>query len=179
MVNLTFSSTNGGPSISSLSHGNGSAGGTIAAQAVYIRHDGSNSITNCRIYIAQKSGSYTGGATAAQDYQEMLDWGDGSDAAHYGGLQLNFNNAGSFPDGDWPVQSNKTPTKGDTVRTGRGDFLDTAIIIPVAAGCPSTGVVPAGSAPGVAFKCRFVIPPNETTLGNRQIDFKVRYTYTS
>lgn len=178
-VNIVFSTTNGGSSITTLSHGNSSPGSNTTAQTLYIRHDGTNPITNCKLYMAQKSGAYSGAATAAQDFTELLGWGDGNLSTNYGGMLFNFNAIGSFPGGNWPVYNNKTPTSGNTVRTGVGDSTTNAISIPSATGAPSVGVIPQGSTPNVRFQVRFKVPNSEGTLGNRQVDLRLRYTYTS
>lgn len=179
MVNITWSTTNGGSGISNLSHGNGAAGANLTAQTVYIRHSGSNPITNAKLYLAQKSGTYSGAATASADYTEILGWGDGNLSTNYGGLQFNFNATGSFPGASWPVYNAKNPTNGASVRTGVGDSIANAIALPSATGATNVGEIPAGSSPNVRFQMRFRIPNNEGTLGARQVDLRLRYTYTS
>ena len=178
-VSITWSEINGGVGISSLSHGNGSAGSTLTAKTVYLRHSGTSQISNVRIYAAQKTGTYTGAATAAADFQEILGWGDSAIANGFGGLQFNFDAVGAFPGGSWPSVSSKSPSNGENVRTGVGDSSTNGIFLPTATGCSSVGVIPAGGTPNVRFQMRFKIPTNEGSLGARQLDLRIRYTFTS
>ncbi len=179
MVNITWSITNGGSSITTLSHGNGAAGSNLTAQTIYIRHNGNNPITNCKVYLAQKSGAYTGAATAAADYNEMLEWGNANLVTTFGGLQFNFNAVGAFPNGSWGTYDSKSKTNGEHVRTGVGDSIANAIALPTATGATSVGLIEAGSTPNVRFQARYKIPSAEGTLGARQMDLRLRYTYTS
>ncbi len=178
-VSITWSESNGGVGISSLSHGNGSAGSTLTAKTIYLRHSGVNQISNVRIYAAQKAATYTGAATAAADFNEIISWGDSNIANGFGGLQFNFNATGGFPGASWPSVSSKSPSNGENIRTGVGDTNTNGVFLPTATGCPSVGVIPAGGSPNVRFQLRFKIPTNEGTLGARQIDLRIRYTFTS
>jgi hypothetical protein len=168
-----------------LDHGSGSNGDTLTAQEVSISHDGSNQITNCKFYLAAYSGTYTGGATAAADLAEIIAWGDsqatapGDTAADFGGLQLNMNAAGGFPSGDWPTHATKSGANFNVFRTGAGNSSVNAITLPIAmgGGMVTDGVIPAGGE--VSFRCRVQLPTNEDTVGARQVDQKLRFTYTS
>jgi hypothetical protein len=178
-VAITWSATQGGGALSEpRNHGSAAAGNTLAAQQIYLWHDGDNQITNCRFYISQYSGSYTGGASAAADFTELLAWGDGATLAAFGGFQVNMDKVGAFPSGAWPTFSSKQPSNGSAFYTGVGNLVDNAILLPTAMGLTSPGVLQTGT-PDVAFQCRVHIPSAEGTLGIRQFDQKLRYTYTS
>jgi hypothetical protein len=178
-VAITWSSTQGGSALSEpLSHGSIAAGNTLPAQQVYLRHDGVNQITNCKFYVSQYSGAYTGGATAAADIAEALAWGDGITLASFGGFQVNMDKAGGFPSGSWPTFSSKQPSNGSAFFTGAGDSADNAILLSSAMGLTSAGLLQTGT-PDVAFQCRVHIPSDEGITGIRQFDQKLRYTYTS
>jgi hypothetical protein len=162
-----------------FSQGSGGSGTTLTPTRLFIRHNGLNSITNCKLYIGEKSGSYTGAATAAADKAELLGWGDKNTSNSFGGIQLNFDQVNNFPAGEWGTFDSKDKTYGRTIRTAMGDKKENGIIIPTQAGCPFAGVIPAGNTPGVSFQLRVKIPTDEGTTGKREFDLKLRYTYTS
>lgn len=178
-ISVTFSSTSGGLAISEpLSHGSKGAGNSTTAQTIFLRHDGNNPITNCKLYIKQKSGSYTGARTAAQDLALLLAWGDVSTEVGFGGLQFNFDAAGSFPAGSWGTYSDKDPSNGYTARTGVADSAANGLLIPTAAGVSSPGVVVIGTTPGVSFQVRLKIPSG-AGLGIVQFDLGLSFDYVS
>ena len=180
MVNIIWSLTNGGATLSSaIDHGSSPNGDNTTAQAIYIRHDGSNEITAAKLYAQQNTGSYEGSATAAADIAEVLSWGDASTESTFGGILLNMNATGAFPDASWPTYDNKTPTSGATCRTGVGDSGSNGILIPVTTGASGAGVIQTGNTPNVRFQARIQVPADEDTVGIRQFDFALSYTYTS
>lgn len=179
-VNLTWSTSNGGTAISgNLDHGNASNGVATTAQEVFIRHDGTNSITSCGIYIREFSGTYSGGASAALDLAELLGWGDNSTESTYGGFEINMNATGSYPAAAWPVYNSKSPSQGHVFRTGTGDSQANAITISTATGATASGEIQSGSSPNVRFQCRISVPSAEDTIGIRQFDTVLVYVYTS
>lgn len=177
-VNITWSSTNGGTGLTSISHGSGADNTILANQTIYIRHDGVNSITNCKLYISSKE-SYTGDFSAAEDLNKIQSWGDMATVSDFGGLQINQDAINSFA-ASWPTYSSKgsTSSLATAFRTGVGDF-NTGIDIHTNTGATSTGVIQTGTAPNVRFKLRIAIPDNVTQLGTREFTTKLRYTYTS
>lgn len=184
-VNITWSLTEEGTSVTSLDHGSGSngdlvanGGGAASGLEIYVRHDGTNNITDAGFYIAPKTGTYGGGFNATDDYAELLAWGDG-DNDDYGGFEVNMNSSGVYPDSDWPVSGTKQPTYGSAFYTGVGDTVDNKVLLAITMGVsvPSEGVLTSGL--DARFKCRVRIPPNEDTVGVREFDQKLRYTYTS
>jgi hypothetical protein len=178
-VIVVWSTSNGGTAISDTqSHGSISNGTTTLSQEFFIRHDGANPITSAGLYIKPFSGSYTGRSTATQDYNELLSWGD-STSAGFGGVQFNLNATGSYPDGNWPTSTSKTPSNGSNVYTGVGDSAATCITLTTTTGCSSAGVIPAGSTPDVRFKMRVRTPTNLTTTGLRLFEVALSYTATS
>lgn len=179
-VTVTWSSTNGGTAITSpLDHGDSANGAETSAQEIFLRHDGANSITSVGLYARAYSGAYSGDATALADFNELLSWGNSLTSAGFGGLQVNLLATTSYPTSAWPTFASKAPTGGNTVRGGVGDTASTAITIPTTTGATASGVIQAGSSPNVRFKMRIQIPANEDTVGERQVDTVIQYTYTS
>lgn len=189
-VTITWSLSNGGvPITEPQNHGSGGVGTfrpSAAGTEIYLAHDGANQITNCKFHLAQYSGTYTGGASAAADYLEMLAWGDSlaaggpAEASEFGGFQINMDAVGGYA-AAWPTHASKGGV-GDTgvaFRTGVGDSAADGVNLHASTGATSTGVIPVGEDPNVRFKCRIQIPTDEAVLGIRQFDQKLRYTYTS
>ncbi len=180
---ITFSSTNGGANFSGpVNFGNTSNGQITSDQAIYIRHNGLNSITGCGLYMDSADPlSYAGDFTAIDDKIEMLSWGDSGADVSFGGYQLNLNATGGFPSISWPSFSAKTTsdTFGINIRSGIGDFSVNLILLPTVTGATSPGTIPAGSTPNVRFKSRVSIPQGVTTVGVRQFKLKLVYNYTS
>lgn len=182
-VSIIFSSTNGGSSEGQpLSHGTTLIqGGDSVAQTIYLRHDGTNAITSCGLYMQAFAGTYTGDFTAAVDKAELLAWGDASGASTYGGIKMNLNATGSFPDASWPTLANKDTVDGYgfTIRTGVGDSATSPISILTSTGATSTGTIQAGTAPNVRFQMKLSIPSAEDTSGTRLFGILLTYNYTS
>lgn len=188
-VNITWSLSEGGAAITSLDHGSDSNGTVLASGGlgaagveIWISHDGSNPITNAGFYIAQKSGTYTGGFTASKDLAEQLAWGDGNTANAFGGFQINMDKVGSYATA-WPTHTNKfqgTPKLTTAFYTGVGDSIANKVLLHTSMGADVTSAgVLAAAGTACAFKCRIAIPADEDTIGIRQFDQKLRYTYSS
>lgn len=183
-VSITWSTTAGGTGITSVSHGTSVNGGNTTAQQLYLRHDGLNPITACAFYFAQKSGSYTGSATAADDFTELLAWGDEVAVDDFGGIQVNMDAEGSFSGGaTWGMsESQKTSVDGYkfTARTGTADSNSNAVVLSekMSASMSTNGVIPAG-VQDATFQIRVLVPTAEDTAGTRQFDQVLKFTYTS
>jgi len=180
VINITWSSTNGGAAISEpLNYGSDTSGSVLSEQEVFLRHDGVNQITDCGFYMAEKSGTYGGSSSAPNDLAELLAWGDGATAAAFGGYELNMDATGGFL-GSWPTFSDKSGTTYNVFRTGVGDSEANKILLATQMGLTgAAGTVQAGTSPNVRFKGRIEIPSDEGTVGVRQFDQRLRYTYTS
>lgn len=176
-VTLTWSQDNGGGAISSVYHGSGSASETLTEKLLFIRHNGISPITQCKFYLAPYAGIPT------TDYTEILGWGDAETAADFGGLLLNMNANGGFPSHHWPTYDDKydgTGNKYNVFRTGVGDTSDNGILLPVTMGLiGSAGVLQAGDAPNVSFKCKIQIPSTVSVTGTRRFDHRLKFSYTS
>lgn len=180
MVAITWSLTNGGTGLTDTQdHGNTSNGLTTTAIEFFVRHDGSNSITGCKLYIREYSGTYTGDATAAADIAEILSWGDASTSSTFGGFQINMDAVGGYPSASWPTYISKTPTNGYVCKTGTADSEGNAVTITTATGATASGTIQAGASPNVRFKCRIQVPTAEDTIGLRLFESVLVYTYTS
>lgn len=179
-VGIIWSLTNGGTAISTtVDHGNASNGATTTAKEFFIRHDGANEITGVGFYVRQFSSTYQGHATAAADIAELLGWGDASDTDDFGGFQINMNAVGAYPVSAWPTLLSKSPTNGSVFRTGVGDSEGNSVAITTASGASASGTIQTGNSPNVRFKSRIVVPTNEDTVGIREWDMVLVYTYTS
>lgn len=183
-VSITWSATAGGTGITSVSHGTSVNGANTTAQQLFLRHDGLNPITACAFYFSQKSGSYTGSATAPGDFAELLAWADASAADDFGGIQINMDAEGGFSGGaTWGMsQSQKTSVDGFkfTARTGTADSNANAVVLSekMSASMVSNGVIPAG-VQDATFQVRVKVPTAEDTAGTRQFDQVLKFTYTS
>lgn len=169
-VNITWSSTNGGAAITEpLDHGSAAAGNILSDQEIFIRHDATNPITNCRFYLT---------STVPADLAEILSWGDASIADDFGGIQINMDAITSYP--TWSTVGTKSGTHYNVFRTGVGDSADNGILLTANSGLTgSAGTLQAGSSPNVRFKLRVQIPTNEDTTGARVFAQKMRFTFTS
>lgn len=184
-VSIVWSLTNGGSAISgSTDLGNLSNGANTTAKEIFIRHNGSNSITSAGIFIREFSGTYLGARTAAADFTEILAWGDGTTANSFGGLQINMKRdqpSNTFDTAAWPTYSSKAPSsgKGNTFRTGVGDDESNPITILSSTGATANGTIQAGSTPNVSFQLRIAVPSEEDTLGIRHFETVLTYSFTS
>ena len=167
-VPITFSASQDGVPISSVNHENIDNGDQGATQNIFINHTGDNEITSCTFYIQAYTGSYVGGASAADDYNELIAWGDAWAAAGDGGFEINQDLAGGFLDPTWTVH-----------KTGQGT---SAVPIPLDGDCivggPGTnGEI--GSGEDAHVQLRVNIPAGEDIAGIRQFETVFSYTYTS
>jgi len=180
-VNLIWSTTNGGTAISStVDCGSKANGEYTTSKELYLRHDGSNPITNVKLYIREFSGTYSGAATSSTDIAEMLAWGDATDSDSFGGVFVNMDAINSYPTDQWPTVTTKSPTYGFVCRTGDGDSEGNAVTISKNSYSSSgTDGEVLASETNCRFAVRFSIPNDEDTLGVRQIDFVATYSYTS
>jgi hypothetical protein len=185
-VSITWSTTAGGSGISSVAHGTSVNGANTTAQQLFLRHDGANPITACAFFFAQKSGSYTGAATAADDFTELLGWGDATPANDFGGIQVNMD-AESIPafsgGATWGMsETQKSSVDGYkfTARTGVADATGNAVVLSekMSASMSTNGVIPAG-VQDATFEIRVLVPTSEATAGIRQFDQILKFTYTS
>lgn len=182
-VTISWASNNlGTPITQPSSHGSIAKGNSGNAQTVYIYHNGVNNITSCGFYIQPFNGDYNGVASANDDYDELLEWGDSNVAANFGGFCVNMDATGTWADG-WPTVINKNPTHGFVARTGVGDTLANAITVSSHIGSAGDGIIdanpPNGYGGNLRFQCRVQVPTNEGTLGKRQFDLVLTYSYTS
>lgn len=178
-ISVSWSLTNGGAALTSaLDHGSLGNGDIGTATEIFVRHDGANPITSAGLYVREFSGTYSGTFSAASDLAELLAWGDAATANGFGGLQVNFDATGSYA-ADWPTYDNKAPGSSYVFKTGQGDSEANAITLPTSTGCPSAGTIPAGASPNVRLKLRVVCPSDEDTVGIRQIDQVLRFSFTS
>lgn len=179
-VSITWSSTNGGAAVTEpLDHGVDSNGTILGTQELFLRHDGTNQITDCGFFLAEKSGTYGGDQSAALDLAEILGWGDGADADAFGGFQINMDATGGYS-GNWPAFGDKAGSTYNVFRTGVGDSEANKILLATEMGLSgAAGTIQAGASPNVRFQCRIAIPEDEDTPGVRQFDQRLRYTYTS
>lgn len=179
-ITIKWALTDGGAAITNdVSHGSGSSGTTLSAKTIFISHNGTNSITNAKLYLAAKSNGYTGSGSPTTDLTEILSWGDQLNTANFGGIQINMDAANSFPNSAWGTVTDRDPTNGFSLRSGVGDTQDNAVALKVSTGVPAEGVIPAGSTPDVSFEFRVKIPSSLATTGTRQFDLRMRYSYTN
>ncbi len=190
MVTITWSTSSTFASTTSLiNHGNVANGANTSAVEVFIRHDGSNPITDCVFYIQPFTGTYSGDESAATDYAEIATaWGADSTSDGFGGFQVNMDKDNSYA-AAWGTYSAKdTLDVGDiltfTARTtdGSGNVAVSAasgVPLHVNMGLSTEGEIPTGLTPGVGFQCRVKVPTAEDTAGIRQFDQVLKYTYTS
>lgn len=184
-VNIIWSLTNGGVAITdTLDHGNSANGDMTSEQEIFIRHDGSQPITNVGFYIRQLSGTYTGSHTASKDINEIIGWGNETTLSDFGGIEINMKRdqpSNTFDSTAWPIYSDKDPEDGKTAvfHTGVGDSEGNAVLISSASGASDDGEIQSGASPNISFLLRIVVPDSEDTLGIRQWEQVVRFNFTS
>ena len=182
-VTITWSSTNGGAQITApLDHGGADGGNTLPTQTVYVRHNGINDITNCKLYLGPRYNGYSGGGTSDSDFQETLDIGSETLADYFGGFQINQDATNSFA-AAWPTLGSKGSVSDLSIvfRNDVGDSLENGIPVHLNTGVITTGTIPTGDTPNIRFQLRIVLPTyySNDTLGERQFSLNMRYTYTS
>lgn len=167
-VSITFSADQGGSSISSVNHNNIDNGAQGATQNIFIRHDGDNEITSCTLYIQAYTGSYVGGASAADDYNELIAWGDAWSEAGDGGFEMNQNTKnGSI---SWQVHKTGQGTASVPIALSRNTIVG-------AGGAGDAGTIDSGEDAHVQLRVN--IPAGEDTAGIRQFDQVLGFTFTS
>jgi hypothetical protein len=177
-VNITWSLTQGGQGISEIvDHGNAANGDSTSEKTIYIRHDGDNKITDVGLYVRQISGNYTGSFTAPSDIAELLSWGDANTESAFGGILLNMNALTSFSSG-WATYNDKSPTCGFVCQNGVGDSEGNAIELPKSTGADTAGEI-LGGENDVRFQMRIDVPADEDTIGIRQFEMVLRFSFTS
>lgn len=181
---IIWSSTNGGSSIDEpVDDGTGTNTTTLPAQTIFVRQTGTVNITNCKLYLRKFLGdttdgsTYSGDATPLTDFNELITWGDATQASGYGGLQINMNATAGFPLTSWPSFSNKTSADGFgfTIRTGVGDSSTNGIVLPTVTGASSSGVIVPGN-PNVRFQLRIVVPQTASVVGVRLFETVLSFT---
>lgn len=180
-VSITWSLSDDGSAITSLDHGSGSNGDLMTATEIFVRHDGSYQITNCKFWLDSYSSSYTGGASAVADLAEVLGWADTSVTDDFGGLFVSMDKENNYP--TWPTAGTPSGTGYSCFRSGLSPIGTTAANGVVLSELMSASMATNGQIPSAvtdaSFKCRIKIPTNEDTTGIRQLDTKLRFTYTS
>ena len=187
-IEIVWSATLIGTSISSVAYGDIPNGSTTDVQDLYINVTGNiNDLTAVKLYITPKTTGYAGEATANEDYAEFLAWGDNSTVNGFGGIQFNMDAVGSFPTASWPTVSSKLVASGGSdvgfvVNSSQGSNASNAVSLSkraVGSGSGDDGVITAGSPESVNFRMRIVIPNNEDTTGLRDVKLVLTYDYTT
>jgi len=172
MVTLIWTITNGGGSVAYIDHGSIPVGTSGTAREIFVRHDGVNPITNCGLYVT--------------DYNQndfiatLLGWGDEDNVSYFGGLQFNLDATGLYP--TWPTYGDKSSDTYFVAKTGLGDSITNAVVLPITTGlATSAGVIQPGTSPNVRFKFRIQVPA--TIVGDpgpaMAFETRIRFTYTS
>jgi len=182
-VNIYWASDDvGTPLEQAYDHGDAAAGAATSTTTVYIYHDGSGNLNSCKLYLSPRSGLYSGGASALEDFQELLDWGDGLTAVAFGGVLVNMNASGAWASG-WAAWNAKTPTYGFVCRAGVADNEANAETLLSQTGATSDGILQANPPNGygidVSFQVKVEVPTSELTVGDRQFDIVLSYSVTS
>jgi hypothetical protein len=179
---ITWSLENNDIGYSELSaSGLASNGENTSVTTIFLRHDSATDLTACKLYFVPKTGTYTGDATAADDFSELLAWGDDTDASDFGGIQVNFDAVGVWSGGATWDMSESVKTSPDglkyTIRTGVGDSLANGISLPVEMSSSMTtlGELPAGVT-DIRFQIRVKVPSSEGSTGTRQFSPVLSYT---
>ena len=161
----------GSPYMSPKDLGTLSPGDQSSTVDTYISHSSSTDLTNCAIYLTPyAAGTYLGAASASDDFDTIIGWGDDfQPATSGGGLYVNMNHTGGFPSSDW-----------DVFYTGHGDSSANMITISssaISTGSGADGVIPAAGE--VHLKWRLDIPATYTGTGIGYVDTVLYYVETS
>lgn len=91
-VSITWSTSPGADAITeNVDEGNFHHGQYSDENRYYIRHDGNNPITNCKLYLkAVDEADYEGDFSPGEDVLEVLSWGDSDDTDGFGGMTAGF-----------------------------------------------------------------------------------------
>jgi hypothetical protein len=178
-VNITWSTTDNGTAVTQpINHGNVPNGGTTTAIELFVRHDGDNVITNCGLYLSEYSATYTGSNNKTFDRALMFTWGDSAVSNTFGGIQINMNQTGSFPNGSWPTYDNHSPAEGFVFATGQGEDSSSPIILSNTMGLGIAGRIDSGFT-SASLNIRVKIPSSYVSIDTIQVDTTLKYTYTS
>ncbi len=190
-LNIKWQSSNGGSEYADpLNHGTNLAqGDTTGERTIFLSHDGINEITNVGIYLQAFTGDGSANAyvdaggdhTRDEDLAEIIGWGDAGSAPDWGGVMINQNATGGFPDASWSVFANKSTvdTYGENFRTGVGDTISAPIEILAVTGATSDGTIQPGSSPDVSFQMRILVPSTASISGLHLFDTVIVYDFTS
>lgn len=173
MINIIWSDSNGGLALEEP-HDLGSAASSASPSSttpitLYIRHDGDNEITNVKLYLTPAVTYEEGIADSQTDLDEVLSWARYSSTHNQFGVQINMDATGSFPTDSWQSLGG----------TDGGANVEVALPLSVKSGATSTGTIASGDSPNVRVKLRVRIPPVVEEVGQRNIDLKLRYTYST
>jgi hypothetical protein len=167
-VSVTFSRVSSGQAIadvlkgtnSGINHGNVANGQETYPEDIYISHDGNNEITDCKFYFQEFTGTYEGAQTAALDFDELVAWGDADSSE---GMLIDV-------DHDSVYEYN--------LRTAQMDEEANAVALDdsSAGGTNPDDIGVSGEA---HIKLKIAVPSDESIPGIRQVDFLMKYSYTS
>ena len=177
---LTFSTANSGAAVADpVDLGARANGQVTTSTTLFIRHSDPATIRNVGFYLLAFAGVYSGGATAAADLAEVRGWGDAAGADNFGGVQINQDAVGGFPDASWPIAGSPTRGHGAVFNSTQGNSSLNTIPLRTASGAAIAGEVPAGAAPNVRVQFRTQVPTSVTVTGVRLFGLAVVYTFTS
>jgi len=168
VVAITFSRISSGQAIADILKGSNSGinysdvanGQETYPEDIYISHDGIAEITDCKFYYEQFTGTYEGGQTAALDFSELKAWGDADGAKSF---LIDVNHDGVYE---------------YNLRTGQMDEEANAVALDDAS-AGGTNPDDIGVGGEAHIKLKIATPPTESVPGVRQVDFLMKYSYTS
>lgn len=156
-------------------------GGPYTVQAFYVKHDGTQYISEFAVNLQAMSGTYGGDYNASTDLAKVLSDGDAGN-----GLQIDWNYTGT-PFGGTPFVFSNTLNCGKDY--ANRVYLPTTTMAFNNAG---TLVAPSGAVQGqlgpignsvlgdhAHFNMRYVSPNTETLTGKRQFDIYYSFNFTS
>jgi hypothetical protein len=166
-----------------VTHSPTSNGSSSTQKVITVKHDGNNQITSCRLWLTAVSSGYSGSASPATDLTEFIGWADQNSLNGFGGLQVNMDAAGSFPVDKWPSWTQKFGDDFSSFYTGRGNLAENGVLLhpnmnsnpPM----PANGTIPADCTTWPTFQTRIHVPQDENNAGTRQVEQRLRFTYTS
>lgn len=167
-VSVTFSRVSGGQAIadilegsnSGINHGNVANGSETHPEDIYITHDGNNEITDCKFYCNEFSGTYDGGQTPALDFDEIVFWGDTNSSK---GFLIDVNHDDIYE---------------YNLKTGQMNEEASAVSLDdLSAGGSNPDDIGVGGEAHI--KLKIAVPYSESSPGVRQLDFFMKYSYTS
>lgn len=173
-VNITFSNTSGGDSLSdTVDLGKADPGDDTEFQDIFVRHDAIvNAITDCAWYLQRYVGSSYLGENEDDDFTEIMSWGD----AATGGCILNQVIPVSWTYGDQFVEVND-----QVFKNGYGDINNQLILDEDAinVGTPAgDGIIPVAGEAHVQFRAQ--VPSSVPAgAGYRAVTLVLSYSATS